>query len=588
MTKLNLFDYYENELSFVRKNLQTFARNHPSHAKGLGIHRDHIEDPDVLRLVESFSLLTARLHKRLDNDLDDLSGDLLEALCPDLVAAIPSATILGFTPDPESPEKTVIPAGTIVECHDDSTLIPKLTTRKPVELWPITLSHVALVRPPYSHSTHYQARSEARLELTLKPCSADVGLSELEGLDHLDVFIDMDAHHSGAMYEYVHTRCLDALVIDGQGQVEVLGQDAITKLRYEGDGDKRQSKSSLSFSLLRDYFVFPRRFLYLRISGLGQSLKRCQEFCHIHLYFDRYEDQLAKAIDGSSLKLFTSPAANVFAKTFEPIEMRAQELSYEVIADNSEKRFTEVQALDEVKILGSDGDEQPAAQYYDAGNLLSREEGTPHYWLRRQINPDAQQPASLAITFEPADGEGLEDQDRVALCQGTANNRDYFNRLSYYDYASLHYQFEEPVSTVTKIDCLGEFTKYASVEAEQKWLLLSQLRPMSLGGTSGLQYIYDLFTLFSQNTSATVDLKAIVGIEAKSTRKKAIVDSMPVLVFGTLVTLSVDPKKCLGINLYLLCEIIWQMLQENTPINSYTAFRVVAGNTDLYSWEGTI
>lgn len=584
MSNHSLFDYYENELSFVRKNLQAFARQHPRHAKGLGIHRDHIEDPDVLRLVESFSLLTARLHQRLDHDLDGLSGDLLEALCPELIAPMPSATVLGFSPDPECLERTFIPAGTTVECHDDSTLIPRLTTRTAVELWPITISRISLTKPPYSHASHFLRASEARLELTIKPCSAEKRLFELEGLDHLDFYIDLDSQHSGALFEYVHTRCIEVMAV-GEN-VQTLGAKAITKLGLDAHHHKSQQRSPQSLSLIRDYVVFPQRFLSFRINSLASCMTHAQDYLHIHLYFDRFQDRLAKAIDDTSLKLFAAPAYNLFAKAFEPIEMRDEELCYEIIADNGEKRFTEAHTVDSVTILNGDGTEQQAVQLYDPDRLLARSATTASYWLRRQVNPDSEQAGSIALTFSGQDDQS--DSERVLICRGLAHNRDYFNRLSYYDYASLHFQLEEPIPTVTKVEALGEFTKYVAAKADYKWLLLSQLRPRSMSGTSGMQYIIDLFTLFGQGQA--LDYSALVAIEAQATRKKALVDGMPVLVFGTVVELTVDPSKPLGINLYLLCEIIWRMLEENAPANSFTEFRVMDGSgaEPLYAWESDL
>ena len=64
----NLLPHYERELAFLRGHAGDFARQYPKIAGRLKLSGDVGEDPHVERLIESFALLSSRIHKRLDDD----------------------------------------------------------------------------------------------------------------------------------------------------------------------------------------------------------------------------------------------------------------------------------------------------------------------------------------------------------------------------------------------------------------------------------------------------------------------------------------------------------------------------------------
>ena len=58
-----LLPYYENELTYLRRLSKEFASKYPKIASRLQMEGEVCEDPHVERLIESFSFLTARIHK---------------------------------------------------------------------------------------------------------------------------------------------------------------------------------------------------------------------------------------------------------------------------------------------------------------------------------------------------------------------------------------------------------------------------------------------------------------------------------------------------------------------------------------------
>ena len=64
--------YYEQELSHLRFLGQEFAAQYPKIASRLLIEGDNCEDPHTERLIEAFSFLSARVHKKLDDEFPEI------------------------------------------------------------------------------------------------------------------------------------------------------------------------------------------------------------------------------------------------------------------------------------------------------------------------------------------------------------------------------------------------------------------------------------------------------------------------------------------------------------------------------------
>jgi type VI secretion system protein ImpG len=77
-----LLPHYERELSLLRERSQAFAQRYPKVAGALQMRGDIAQDPHVERMIESFALLAARVHKRLDDDFPLFTESLRDVLYP--------------------------------------------------------------------------------------------------------------------------------------------------------------------------------------------------------------------------------------------------------------------------------------------------------------------------------------------------------------------------------------------------------------------------------------------------------------------------------------------------------------------------
>ena len=98
--------YYLDELAYLRRMGKEFAQLYPKIAARLELANGLSTDPHVERLIESFAFLTARLERRLDAELPEVSGSLLGILYPSLVNPVPPLAVARFEVDPAQGKAT--------------------------------------------------------------------------------------------------------------------------------------------------------------------------------------------------------------------------------------------------------------------------------------------------------------------------------------------------------------------------------------------------------------------------------------------------------------------------------------------------
>src|SRR3954453_13171314 len=96
-----LYEYYERELTFIRRMAEEFARSYPAAAGRLMLESGRSAAPHIERLIESFALLAGRVHHKLDDEFPELTDALLGLLYPHYLAPVPSMAIVQFDLDPE-------------------------------------------------------------------------------------------------------------------------------------------------------------------------------------------------------------------------------------------------------------------------------------------------------------------------------------------------------------------------------------------------------------------------------------------------------------------------------------------------------
>jgi type VI secretion system protein ImpG len=180
--------------------------------------------------------------------------------------------------------------------------------------------------------------------------------------DSVAIYEQLFAHGKGIYFRYLDAFG-DPVVIPAPPQcLQQIGfapQDALFP------GDHRVFKG---FDLLREYFVFPRKFLGCNLTGLGEVLAQVKsKTLDILFAFDEVNARLAAAVVPPMFCLYAAPAVNLFEKTADRIALKTNQHEYHVVPDRSHYLDYEPHRLIDVYAHYPGGrDKVPVAPLYSA------------------------------------------------------------------------------------------------------------------------------------------------------------------------------------------------------------------------------
>ena len=106
-----------------------------------------------------------------------------------------------------------------------------------------------------------------------------------------------------------------------------------------GDGDNLfgiDHRIFRGFDLLREYFMFPRKFLGVALTGLEVVIPRLKaKSVDVLFVFNEVNSRLTAAVQTEMFSLYTAPAVNLFEKTTDRIPVRPNQHEYHVVTDRS-------------------------------------------------------------------------------------------------------------------------------------------------------------------------------------------------------------------------------------------------------------
>jgi type VI secretion system protein ImpG len=178
----DILHYYERELTYLRRTGAEFAERYPKVAARLLLEPSKCDDPHTERLLEGFAFLAARIHRRLDEDLSEVSEALLEVVYPHFVRPLPAMSLVQFHLDREQGKLTSglpVPRDTLLYSRPVGGTPCRFQTCYDTTLWPLTVAAAKWTTP---HEVNPSIRAPdavaaLRMELQLFP---DVPLASLE------------------------------------------------------------------------------------------------------------------------------------------------------------------------------------------------------------------------------------------------------------------------------------------------------------------------------------------------------------------------------------------------------------------------
>ena len=328
--------YYQDELAYLREIGQEFARAYPDAAHFIG---ESSRDPDVERLLEGFAFLTARVRQKLDDELPEVTHDLIEMFWPHYLRPVPSMTVVQFELLPQAArEVRPFPRGVEVASVPVDGTVCRFRTAYDTLLVPLKLENAAV---------RTEAPAQLRLRLRLPE---GVALKKL-GLSSLRLHLAGDPAASRGLYLCL-CRYLQRVWAQpaGSGAPAALERAAIQPLGFS-TAEALLPYPAISlhgFRLLQEYFSFPAKFMFVDVKNLeGLAALPPAPTFDLVFEFSRLPDALPP-VTATNVLLNCTPAMNLFRHPAEPIRVDHERVEYAVRPVSQESAHYEIYTIDKV------------------------------------------------------------------------------------------------------------------------------------------------------------------------------------------------------------------------------------------------
>ena len=601
-----LREYYENELTYLRRMGGEFARRYPGIASRLTLSADACVDPHVERLLEGVAFMAARVHRRLDDDFPLLSESLLNLLYPTFLRPVPSMTIVECVPDPALGKKTagmVIPKGTQLVSRPLDRVQVTFRTAYDVDLWPFRVAEAEWRLPeqlPRQPRATDGQQASAALRLRLK-CLPDVSFAGLP-MRRLRIFLAGDSPVVYTLHELLASKCIEIQIheIAGERRTIVLEPSRLKPVGFTPEDDllPYDRRSMDGHRLLQEYFALPEKFLFFDLEGVDELANT--DFgseVDIVMLFSRFErperhQTLERNVNESTFRLSCTPAINLFPKVAEPIHLSQRKSAYPVIPDARAAEAIEVYSIDEVVGTNVRMGENTRLDPIFGYRYQTRTDNKLVFWsaTRERDQLGEVKPSEILLSLVDINQQLTDPRFESLTVRTTCTNFDLPSRMPV---LSPEGDFRAPTFPAAKlITCLRKPTEsYPSPSGQgQVWRLISMLSlnylSLSEEGKGALQEILRLHN-FTQSMSIENQVGAIKDLRVKP--HFAMVDSEYGLVpaRGSAIEMELDEQRFAGGSAYLFSAVLEQFFAGYASVNSFaqTTARSNLRKEPLEAWR---
>ncbi|MDI1349757.1 type VI secretion system baseplate subunit TssF [Aquabacterium sp.] len=626
----DLLPHYERELAFLRTRAADFAQRYPKIAGRLQLSGDVGDDPHVERLMESFALLSARIHKRLDDDFPLFTEALLEVLYPHYLRPFPSCAVARFDLSAQAlqmSQPAILPRGTELTSRPVKGVPCRFRTSQATTLLPLRVASVsfrhALGAPA---GTPVPPQATSVLSITLDKLSPALSWSAALSAP-LRIYLDGEASQVSALREALCRQAVGVMWQTDAGRPwrQAAGGAAALPQGVGFAEDEAlidwDDRSHPAYRLLSEYFAFPDKFQFVDLPALfaspaekdaaGEGGAASRLTVHVlvaGLRADADASRLLEAVAVHNVVLGAAPVVNLFRQAADPIRITHQQDSHAVVVDGRRAHGHEVHALervyrvrqtahgdmiDEVKpffslqhgaLLADDGLTPQGAAVPSGAQGAGLQGAIPAYWqLHRDEDLAERSPGhELMLTLVDANQHLTTPAVETLSLDVLATNRDLPHLLA--PCTPGGDLFMSGGGPAREVVLLRKPTRSHRVHRGKGmlWRLISHLSLNHLlltgGGIDALKELLRLYDL-PHSLSNRRQVEALVAIEFKPDTAWLPGEPFATFVRGTEVRLTVDEQGFVGTGLGLFATVLDHFFGLYVHINSYARLTVLSART---------
>ena len=299
---------YQDALSFLIDGGKRIAAAAPRLAPHLA---EISKDPDVERLLEGVAHIVSQLETMIDRRSDILHQLVFDLIAPGYLSPIPAVS----TVEMFATNARAVPAGTeIVSASVEGTAC-RFRTAYDVEASAITVADVQLKT----------LRGHAELTVKFKDASFRPAHP-----DRLRMLVTDELGVAATLHGWMCTRVVGVEWLDGRGTV--IGPAPEISVKPVGLGDSESlwahQVHGHRFELLKEYFAYPQKLLYLDLHGAVSAARR------FGIDEGKFGLRFRLGVEGGrdlpvnvdSIRVRATPVVNAFPHAADPIRRDGNEL----------------------------------------------------------------------------------------------------------------------------------------------------------------------------------------------------------------------------------------------------------------------
>jgi len=620
-------EFYDRELKLLYERSKEFAEEFPGVAARLGALTEDQMDPTLVGLLEGAAFLAARVQLKIKSEFDTFTVEMLEHLLPGFLAPIPSFAMVRAMPDFSDPglrDGVFLKAGDYLDTafvEREKRIACRYRLVTDLTLWPYEISKAEYFSTPAPMQargieTSVSVASGLCLELVLRggPPAKDTTAGPPAKSctpDELTFHLVESISDSATLYELLFSKLGRIIIRHAKAgsapRFEILPGGSIEEIGFEEGRSLfgHDDRVFAGFNQLKEYFLFPHRFLGFRLKGLADKLKHIDaDRIEIYFEFESSSKRMSSIIKAKSFALYAAPVANLFEATCTPVPLRTQDHEHVVVVDRSRPLEYEIYKILEVSALfPRRKDKIPVFPLYSAprGNMPLNK---AHFYTSRQIErrrTDAERRTGLVSNYlgtdtfislrEPAE-EDVAERVRSLNVRALVTNRHLTDQLpvrrgraDFVAVSDTKLEFECIAGPTPPKDSLlsGTFRgRGAEPTGSVLWKLINFLQFNHLGlagrpGGDGAAALREMLMVFADTSNADIErrIRGIVNVSTEPVVRKIRQDTGYNAARGIRVTIEVDETAFEGSGAFLLGTILSKFLTEYASINSFveTAMR---------------
>ncbi|WP_435169936.1 type VI secretion system baseplate subunit TssF [Falsirhodobacter sp. 1013] len=591
----DLLRLYNEELAYLREMGDEFAAAYPKVAGRLGLEAGEASDPHVERLLEGVAFLSARVQAKLRARFPDFTQGLLDIVYPHFTSPIPSMVIAGFTPDADAGRMEkghLIPRGTrlVTPVVPGTITACEFRTAHDVHLWPVEVRSVDYIHTPDRVSSLQLGGRGAQAVIRLRLGTTNGMALQKLALRTLALHFPSDGGTGGALLQQVLADCTGVVLRPMERPCPWQERLPPSALRHVFDAPEHAllppvPQSFSGYRLLQEYFALPDRTLFVELTGLADAIAASDTAeIEILLTLRRSHPRLERQLRRENVRLFATPAVNLFEKTADRIRIDGTQHEFHIVPDRVRPLDMELHSVLGVQGELTSGDRMPFRALYALHDARDGE-AAGYYTLRRETRVLSQRARQygtrtshvgtegfLTITDPAAPPFRTDLQQLSVRCLCT--NRDLPLMLPCGEGET---DFSLDIAApVTAIRCLTLPTRPgpAPAEGDIAWKLISHLSLNYLSitdGVEGASALRELLTLYAPAERSEL-AHQIAGVERVATApaiRRIPGAGLSAVARGVEVTLHVEEAAFAGIGSFPLASVLARFFAQHATLNSF-------------------